>query len=173
MSCERRWASPTSNRPQLDGGLVPRPRPLPARLETQHRCTREKSIDYLALSESGTASRLRQVIVVAAVVAWCVFVFVWVKVSERRRERQRRAEWEARKAQMRTREQFLEAQYDRTTATLRTIATGPSGPAQEEALEALRINHNAELQREGMQDEVVWKGDESRFLPELGSAEPN
>lgn len=109
-------------------------------------------------------------IAAAVVVAWCLIVFVWMKASERRRDRHALSEWEARQAGMRTREQFLEAQYGRATATLRAIATGPSGPTQEAALETLRINHNAQLQREGSSDEIVWKGDESKFLPELGSA---
>jgi hypothetical protein len=113
------------------------------------------------------------VIVWIALAAWFVFAYGAIKFSDHRREKKQREEWEAREAKVRTREDFLEAQCDRATAALHSIATGPRGPAQAQALEALRINHNAELQRDGAQDEVVWKGDEASFIPELNSTETN
>jgi hypothetical protein len=122
--------------------------------------------------EGLSRARLTPVIIWIALAAWFVFAYGAIKFSDHRRERKQREEWEAR-AEVRTREDFLEAQCERATAALRSIATGPSGPAQAQALEALRINHNAELQRNGAQDEVVWKGDEASFIPELNSTEPN
>ena len=89
-----------------------------------------------------------------------------IYLSERKRNREVE---EAVAAQRREDERFYEAQYERAAAALRSIALGPPSPVQEQALEVLRVNHNARLQREGAEDEVVLRGVEDEFLPALAA----
>lgn len=96
-------------------------------------------------------------------IAWFIVCGVAIYASERNRNRKVE---EAVAARRRKDEQFLEAQYERATAALKSIALGPASSAQEQALEALRVNHNARLQREDLADEIVLKGLEDDFLSE-------
>lgn len=97
-------------------------------------------------------------------IAWFIVCGGAIYLSERKRNRRVEEVVAARRSKD---EQFLEAQYERATAALKLVALGPTGPAQERALEALRVNHNAKLQREDLDDEVVLKGLEDEFLREL------
>lgn len=99
-----------------------------------------------------------------ALIAWFIVCGSAIYLSERKRNRKVEKIVTARR---RKDEQFLEAQYERATAALRSIALGPASPVQEQAREALRVNHNAALQREGFEDDIVLKGLEGEFLSEL------
>jgi hypothetical protein len=99
-------------------------------------------------------------------IAWFILCGGAIYLSERKRSRRMEEAVAIRRGKD---EQFYEAQYERATATLKSIALGPPSPAQEQALEVFRVNHNARLQREDLEDEIVLKGLEEEFLPELAA----
>lgn len=139
--------------------------PPPALLSpARTRCSAVSSDAELTTPRMRISSR--RMVYWLGLIAWFILCGGAIYLSERKRNREVE---EAVAAQRRKDERFYEAQYERAAAALRSIALGPPSPVQEQALEVLRVNHNARLQREGAEDEVVLRGLEDEFLPELAA----